>query len=138
VNRVALLDPNTTQVDPHTSAPGFAEMREVLTLIGPTPDPDHYSAQFPYAVRERCINTAAVNPATNSIFVPNEDGRLYRWNSASNSFSQAVTLSPGLGEPYVPSLVGPDGTVYTLNGGTLFARSEERRVGKECRSGVSG
>src|SRR5205085_2376196 len=35
VNRVALLDPNTTQVDPHTSAPGFAEMREVLTLIGP-------------------------------------------------------------------------------------------------------
>src|SRR5205085_4584422 len=121
VNRVALLDPNTTQVDPHTSAPGFAEMREVLTLIGPTPDPDHYSAQFPYAVREWCINTAAVNPATNSIFVPNEDGRLYRWNVASNSFSQAVTLSPGVGEPYVPSLIGPDGTVYTLTGGTLFA-----------------
>jgi hypothetical protein len=121
VNRLALLDPNATQIDPHSSAPGFVEMREVLTLIGPTPDPDNYSAQFPYAVREWCINTAAVNPATNSIFVPNEDGRLYRWNVATNSFAQAVTLTAGIGEPYVPVLIGPDGTVLTLNGGTLFA-----------------
>jgi Big-like domain-containing protein len=121
VNRVALLDPNATQIDPHSSAPGFIEMREVLTLVGPTPDPDSYSPQLPYAVREWCINTAAVNPATNSIFVPNEDGRLYRWNVATNSFAQAVTLTAGIGEPYVPSLIGPDGTVYTVNGGTLFA-----------------
>src|SRR3954466_11418077 len=119
VNRVALLDPNSTQLDPHTSAPGFVEMREVLTLTGPTPD--NSGAQFPYAVREWCINTAAVNPATNSIFVPNEDGRMYRWNVATNSFAQAVALTSGIGEPYVPSLIGPDGTVYTLNGGTLFA-----------------
>jgi hypothetical protein len=123
VNRVALLDPDTTQLDPHSSAPNFVEMREVLTLIGPTPDPDNYGPppKFPYAVKEWCINTAAVNPATNSIFVPSEDGHLYRWNVSSNSFSQAVTLSAGVGEPYVPSLIGPDGTVYTLNGGTLFA-----------------
>jgi hypothetical protein len=120
VNRVALLDPNATQFDPHSSAPGFVDMREVLTLIGPTPDPDNYPS-FPYAVKEWCINTAAVNPATNSVFVPNEDGRLYRWNVATNSFAQAVTLTAGIGEPYVPSLIGPDGTVYTLNGGTLFA-----------------
>jgi hypothetical protein len=121
VNRVALLDPNTTQLDPHASAFGFVEMREVLTLIGPRPDEDHYSPSLPYAVREWCINTAAVNPATNSIFVPNEDGRVYRWNVATNSFAESVTLSPGIGEPYVPSLIGPDGTIYTLNGGTLFA-----------------
>ena len=121
VNRVALLDPNATQFDPHSSALNFVEMREVLTLIGPTPDPDNYGPSLPYAVREWCINTAAVNPATNSIFVPNEDGRLYRWNVATNSFAQAVTLTAGFGEPYVPSLIGPDGTVYTLNGGTLFA-----------------
>ena len=120
INRVALLDPNATQFDPHSSAPGFVEMREVLTLIGPTPDPDNQSS-FPFSVREWCINTAAVNPATNSIFVPNEDGRLYRWDVAANSFAQAVTLTAGIGEPYVPSLIGPDGTVYTLNGGTLFA-----------------
>ncbi|MEY2507044.1 MAG: hypothetical protein QOH01_1373 [Verrucomicrobiota bacterium] len=131
VNRLALLDPNSTQVDPHSSAPGFVEMREVLTLIGPTPDEDNYGPppKFPYAVREWCINTAAVNPATNSIFVPNEDGRLYRWNVATNSFSQAVTLTEGIGEPYVPSLIGPDGTVYTLNGGTLFALGPPSGVG---------
>ena len=121
VNRLALLDPNATQIDPHSSAPDFVEMREVLTLIGPTPDDEYYSAPFPHAVREWCINTAAVNPATKSIFVPSEDGRLYRWNVATNSVAQAVTLSPGIGEPYVPNLIGPDGTVYTLNGGTLFA-----------------
>ena len=121
VNRLALLDPNATQIDPHSSAPGFVEMREVLTVIGPTPDADNYSPSFPYAVREWCINTAAVNPATSSIFVPNEDGRLYRWNVATNSFAQAVTLTSGIGEPYVPVLIGPEGTVYTLNGGTLFA-----------------
>jgi hypothetical protein len=37
VNRIALLDPNGTQVDPHSSANGLIEMREVLTVIGPTP-----------------------------------------------------------------------------------------------------
>jgi hypothetical protein len=129
VNRVALLDPNATQIDPHTSAPGLVEMREVLTLIGPRPDDENYGPQFPYAVREWCINTAAVNPATNSIFVPNEDGRIYRWNVATNSFSQGVALSSGIGEPYVPSLIGPDGTVYTLNGGTLFALGPASGVG---------
>jgi len=94
-------------------------MRELLTVIGPTPDSP--TAAFPLAVREWCINTAAVNPATQSIFVPNEDGRLYRWNLATNSLSQAVKLTPGFGEPYVPTIIGPDGTVFTLNGGTLFA-----------------
>jgi Bacterial Ig-like domain (group 3) len=136
VNRLALLDPNSTQIDPHSSAPGFVEMREVLTLIGPTPDADNYGATFPYAVREWCINTAAVNPATNSIFVPNEDGRLYRWNVATNSFAQEVALTAGVGEPYVPVLVGPDGTVYTLNGGTLFALGPLANVNVTVASSV--
>ena len=119
VNRIALLDPNVTQIDPHSSANGLVEMREVLTVIGPTPDAENPS--LPNAVREWCINTAAVNPATNSIFTPSEDGHIYRWNLATNSLSQAVALSPGIGEPYVPSVIGPDGTIYTLNGGTMFA-----------------
>src|SRR2546422_10489040 len=96
-------------------------MREVLTVIGPTPDANALSTDFPYAVREWCINTAAVNPATNSIFTPSEDGHIYRWNLVTNSFTQAITLTEGLGEPYVPTVIGPDGVVYTLNGGTLFA-----------------
>jgi hypothetical protein len=58
VNRIALLDPNQTQGDPHPTANGLIEMREVLTVIGPTPDAP--TATFPFAVREWCINTAAV------------------------------------------------------------------------------
>ena len=121
VNRMALLDPSTTQIDPHPSAGGLVEMREVLTVIGPTPDASRFSTTFPNAVREWCINTAAVNPATRSVFAPNEDGFIYRWDLSTNSLSQAVRLTPGFGEPYVPTIVGPDGTVFTLNGGTLFA-----------------
>src|SRR5438128_12663262 len=121
VNRVALLDPNSTQVDAHASSNGMLIMREVLTVIGPTPDPENRSASLPYAVREWCINTAAVNPATNSVFVPSEDGHIYRWNLATNSFAEAVELTEGIGEPYVPTVIGPGGVVYTLNGGILFA-----------------
>ena len=121
VNKIALLDPNATQIDPHSSADGLVEMREVLTAIGATPDASELSIDFPHAVREWCINTAAVNPATNSIFTPSEDGHIYRWNLATNSLSQAVTLNEGIGEPYVPTVIGPGGIVYTLNGGTLFA-----------------
>src|SRR5439155_20224927 len=120
VNRIALLDPNATQIDPHPTAGGLVEMREVLTIIGPTSDNEFQSASLPYAVREWCINTAAVNPATKSIFAPSEDGHIYRWNLAANSLTEAFTLGPGVGEPYVPTVIGPDGTVYTLNGGTLF------------------
>src|SRR5205085_3926129 len=54
-------------------------------------------------------------------FVPSEDGRLYRWNLAENALAEVINLGPGFGEPYVPTVIGPDGIVYTLNGGTLFA-----------------
>jgi hypothetical protein len=111
VNRVALLDPNATQIDPHSSSTGLVEMREVLTVIGPTPDPDNSS--IPNAVKEWCINAPAVNPATGSVFFNNEDGRMYRWNLATNSLDQAIALNAGIGQPYVPTVIGPDGTVYT-------------------------
>jgi hypothetical protein len=121
INRTALLDPSATQLDPHPSASGLVEMREVLTVIGCTPDAEFLGTAFPYAVREWCINTAAVNPATHSIFTPSEDGRIYRWDLGANSLAEVATLGSGVGEPYVPTVVGPDSTVYTLNGGRLFA-----------------
>jgi hypothetical protein len=124
VNRVALLDPNSTQIDPHVSAQGLVEMREVLTVIAPTPDPD---VNVP-AVKEWCINAPAVNPATNSVFFNSEDGHAYRWNLATNSLDQAIILNQGIGQPYVPTVIGPDGTVYTLNGGTLFALGSTSEV----------
>jgi hypothetical protein len=55
------------------------------------------------------------------VFVPNEDGYLYRWDLATNSLAQGAPLTKGFGEPYVPTIIGPDGTIFTLNGGTLFA-----------------
>src|SRR6185436_5736784 len=94
--------------------------REVLTVTGPTPDANEYDATYPFAVREWCINTAAVNPASKSIFIPCEDGRIYRWDLVANSLAEAFMTGPGVGQPYVPTVIGPDGTIYTLNGGKLF------------------
>ena len=119
INKIALLDPNATEVDPHSSSGGLVIMREVLTVAGPTPDDEN--PDIANAVREWCINAAAINPPTNSILMTSEDGRIYRWNVATNSLSQTAPLTTGIGEPYVPTVVGPDGVVYTLNGGPLFA-----------------
>jgi len=120
VNKVAVLDPNATMVEPHASSNGLLVMNEVLTVAGPTPDPDH-TAQFPNAVREWCINTAAVDPFTSSILVNSEDGKLYRWDLTTNTLSQAITLSAGVGEAYTPTIIGPDGTVYAINFAILNA-----------------
>lgn len=113
IHRIAILDPNTPQIDPNLS--GLAVMREVMVSFGCTPDGST-------RVREWCINTAVVDPASSSVFAAAEDGRLYRWNLASNSLIESVALlQNGLGEPYVPSSIGPDGTVYTINSARLFA-----------------
>ena len=120
VNKIAVLDPNATMVEPHASSNGLLVMKEVLTIAGPTPDPEH-TAQFPNAVREWCINTAVVDPSTMSVMVNSEDGKLYRWDLSTNTLSQVVTLSPGVGEAYTPTLMGPDGTVYAINWAILNA-----------------
>jgi uncharacterized repeat protein (TIGR01451 family) len=121
INRLALLDPNATQLDPHPTANHLVEMREVMTVIGCTPDVEFQGTNYPYAVREWCINTAAVNPASRSVFAPSEDGHIYRWDLAANSLSEAFGLTGGVGEPYVPTVIAPDGTIYTMSGETLFA-----------------
>jgi len=145
VNRIALLDPNATEVDAHASSNGMLIMREVMTVIGPTADAENRSASLPLAVREWCINTPAVNPATNSVFTPSEDGHVYRWNLITNSLDQFEQLNVGIGEPYVPTIIGPDGTVFTLNGGTMSALGNISGVGialasstPDVRSDVTG
>src|SRR5436190_7783574 len=119
VNKVAVLDPNATQIDPHATSPGLVEMREVLSVLAFTPD--DAGSTFPFAVQEFCINAPAVNPATKTVYFDSEDGHLYRWNLGTNSVDQGVVLTPGILQPYVPTVIGPDGTLYTLNGGNLFA-----------------
>jgi hypothetical protein len=122
VNKVAILDPYASQPDTNNDGdPHLQVMNEVMTMAGPTPDTFWVNNGFPNAVREWCINDTVVDPATDSILVNSEDGNVYRWNLNTRTLTQSVTLTTGIGEPYVPTLIGPDGTVYAINGGTMFA-----------------
>ena len=122
VNKIAILDPYATEVDPHGSSNGLLIMREVLTVAGPTPDPPNVSPSTPLATREWCINTAAVDVADDSVIVPSEDGNVYRWNLASDSLSQTINVGTGIGEAYVPTIINPNnGQILTINNATLFA-----------------
>lgn len=117
VNRIAVLDPNDQVSDPISGVP---VMREILTVAGPTPDQD-FLPSFPNAVREWCVNTAAVDPSTRSILVNSEDGLLYRWDLTTGALSESIVLTSGIGEAYTPTVVGADGTVYAINNAILFA-----------------
>jgi len=113
LNRMAVLDPSSAQTDPIS---GIQTMREVLTILGPTPD-----ANNPGGVREWCVNTGAFDPATRAMLINNEDGYLYRWDLPSNTLSERIRFNNGLGQSYTPTAVGPDGTIYAINNAVLFA-----------------
>lgn len=117
VNRIALLDPSATQNDPYSN---IASMKEILTKTSPTPDQGNLSS-YPNAVREWCINTAAVDVSRGSIIVNCEDGVVYRWDLKRNEFSQSVRITAGLGQAYTPTLIGPTGIVYAVSNAHLFA-----------------
>jgi len=137
INRIALLDPGAKQIDGHETANGLVQMREILTVAGFTPDANSFTATYPLAVREWCINASAVNPATKSVFAPCEDGRIYRWNLAANAVTESLVLGIGIGQPYVPTVIGPDGTIYTLNGGKFFALGGYSNVAVSVFSSMS-
>ena len=117
VNRVALLDPNASGPDPYS---GVSTMKEVMTKVGPTPDAE-FLGPFPNAVREWCVNTAAVDVANHAAFVNNEDGVLYRWNLDTNALDGSVRLNSGIGQAYTPTLIGPQGTVFAVSNARLYA-----------------
>jgi hypothetical protein len=129
-NKIAILDPNATMTDPVS---GATVMNEVRTILGPTPDADH-----PGGVREWCINTAVVDPATDSVLANSEDGKLYRWRLDSNTVTQSIVLTSGIGEAYTPTLIGVDGTVYAINDGTLFAVGLTKVISGQIYNDVNG
>jgi hypothetical protein len=117
VNKIAILDPGASQVDPQT---GATVMKEVITIKGVTPDPPN----GPKAVKEWCINDMAIDPQTRSALAGSEDGKLYRWDFTTNTLSEKMVLTSGLGEAYTPTVIGVDGTVYAINNAILFAVGE--------------
>jgi hypothetical protein len=63
----------------------------------------------------------AVDPFTKSILANSEDGVLYRWDLTTNTFTQRIRITNGVGEAYTPTAVGPDGTVFAIGNAKLFA-----------------
>ena len=111
--RLAVLDPRAGQTD---AISGLPIMREVITILGPT-----FESGTSGPVKEWCINTAAVDPYTRSVLVNSEDGVLYRWSLATNTLSQRIRLSNGLGESYTPTAIGADGAVYAVSNALVCA-----------------
>jgi len=114
-NKIAIVDPFAGQADPIT--PAVTVMREVLTISGATPEP----GEAPPAVREWCINTAAVDIPGKSILANSEDGVLYRWDLTTGTFTQNIRLTVGIGEAYTPTAIGADGAVLAINNAILFS-----------------
>jgi predicted secreted protein len=113
VNQLAVIDPHATQVD---AISGRTIMKEILTIAGPTLEPGST-----VAVKEWCINTAAVDAPRKSILVNSEDGFLYRWDLSLNRLTQKIQLTSGIGESYTPTAIGADGAVYAVNNAVLFS-----------------
>ena len=112
-HRVAIVDPKDRQPDAFSSA---TVMREVISVLGPTP-----SSEVPGGVEEWCINTAAVDPATQSVLMNSEDGRVYRWHLPTNTLSENIAMNNGYAQAYTPTAIGPDGRVYAVNNARLFS-----------------
>ena len=115
VNRIAILDPRASQSDPIS---GLPVMKEVLTIARP----DARRRAAPTAVKEWCINTAAVDPvdASRSWSTARTATSIAGTSPATRS-TQRIQLTSGIGESYTPTAIGADGAVYAINNAVLFA-----------------
>ncbi len=117
-NQMAVVDPFSSQEDRFTGASEakVLVMKEILAANGLT-----FDTSTGQGVREWCVNTAVVDLQTGAALVNNEDGRIYRWDFRANDLTENVKMNDGIGQAYTPSLIGPGGLVYAVNGAQLHA-----------------
>jgi hypothetical protein len=115
-NRVAVVDPNASETDTILNMP---TMKVADSVLSPTPDSEFPTT--PGAVREWCVNSAAIDVPKSCVIVSAEDGVLYRWNLQTHSITESIRLTPGIGEAYTPTAIGPDGRIYAMSNAILFA-----------------
>lgn len=113
-NRIAILDPASAAADP--ILPAVATMRSVQSLLDPTAVPGAAGATYPW-----CVNSAVVDTASGTVFASSEDGAIYRWDLSANALTQSVQLTSPGPQAYAPSVVGPNGLVFAIANGTLYA-----------------
>lgn len=112
-NRIAVIDPNAPVQDAYTAKP-VKTMQAVITQLGPR-------AASGGGVYEWCINSAVVDAASGAVFAGSEDGTLYRWDLATNTLNAHIALNVPQPEAYTPTLIGPDGTIFSINKARLYA-----------------
>jgi hypothetical protein len=72
-------------------------------------------------VKQRCLNTIAVDPLTRSILINNEDGLLLCRDLPSCQFVESIALTGDLAASYTPIAIGPDGAIHAINNAVLFS-----------------
>ena len=114
---VAIVDPTASSTDPYT---GISVMNPVFTVLGVTPDP-RFTGQYPNAVHEWCINSAAVDVLGKSVVVNSEDGSVYKLDLTSRSLTSHIAVTDGIGEPYTPTIIAEDGTIFAVSKAMIYA-----------------
>ncbi|CAN5572362.1 hypothetical protein BH11ARM1_BH11ARM1_04670 [soil metagenome] len=116
-NHIAILDPFVSATDPVS---GIATMNVIAQQLGPKPDTNFVNDGYPMARKEWCVSSAVVDIPGKCILANSEDGFLYRWDLVTNTLSEKIRLTRGIGEAYTCTVMGPDGRVYAVNNAILF------------------